>query len=517
MTRMTLAHFKKYVLPQLQAESQDMAELQVKVSAFVGETELVNAEGVAIDVESVVLVPAKAVDPDEDEDEDEDDDEDNPLGKAGDDSDEDDKKPVKKPKKAKASGAMYVDAKTIQDIVSKAVGAALTAANGTPKRKAVHVDKATGHFTVPATAKRYGRTKNFTGPDADVKAFRFGMWCAALMGKGFAQEYCSAHDLPFIHTKAGHEEGTDSLGGALVLPEFSTDIINLREMYGVFRANAYIVPMGSDTKLTPRMTGGLTAYFPGEANSITESETGFDQVQLVARKIAALTRRSNELEADAIINFGDMLAGEIAYAFAQKEDECGFIGDGTSTYGGIIGLIPKIDSLHATPTNVAGISVASSSSWTSITDADMMSLLGKLPEYAETPNAKFYCSKPFWATVMERLARAAGGATTESRQDRPPAKMYGGYEVVVTQTMARVEAASANLCLFGDIGLASKFGDRAMLDVAMSDSASDTFENDQVMVRGTSRFDIVVHDVGNASTATTSQEAGPIVLLKAST
>jgi hypothetical protein len=40
---------------------------------------------------------------------------------------------------------------------------------------------------------------------------------------------------------------------------------------------------------------------------------------------------------DAIISIADDLAEEIVYAFSLKEDQCGFIGDGTSTYGGIVG------------------------------------------------------------------------------------------------------------------------------------------------------------------------------------
>jgi HK97 family phage major capsid protein len=55
-----------------------------------------------------------------------------------------------------------------------------------------------------------------------------------------------------------------------------------------------------------------------------------------------LTTVSNELNEDAFVNLADDVAGEIAYAFAKKEDECGFVGDGTSTYGGIEGVASKL-------------------------------------------------------------------------------------------------------------------------------------------------------------------------------
>jgi hypothetical protein len=59
-----------------------------------------------------------------------------------------------------------------------------------------------------------------------------------------------------------------------------------------------------------------------------------------------------------VINMGDDLAGEIAYAFALKEDQCGFIGDGTSTYGGMQGVCTKIKGLSGTIANIAGLVVA---------------------------------------------------------------------------------------------------------------------------------------------------------------
>ena len=72
-----------------------------------------------------------------------------------------------------------------------------------------------------------------------------------------------------------------------------------------------------------------------------------------------LTKYSNELNEDAVLNIGDDLAGEIAYAFALKEDQCGFLGDGTSTYGGIVGVTTALRNVDATIANIAGLVVAS--------------------------------------------------------------------------------------------------------------------------------------------------------------
>jgi HK97 family phage major capsid protein len=102
--------------------------------------------------------------------------------------------------------------------------------------------------------------------------------------------------------------------------------------------------MSSDTLRVPRRSATLSASFVGEATAGTESTQTFESVLLVAKKAMVLTTVSNELNEDAFVNLADDVAGEIAYAFAKKEDECGFIGTGTSTYGGIEGVATKLAS-----------------------------------------------------------------------------------------------------------------------------------------------------------------------------
>src|SRR5690349_3163075 len=102
-----------------------------------------------------------------------------------------------------------------------------------------------------------------------------------------------------------------------------------------------------------------------------------------------LTKYSNELNEDAVLNIGDDLAGEIAYAFALKEDQCGFIGDGGSAYGGITGVAPALKNVDGTVANVAGLTVATGtgygSSYGSIVIGDFNKVVANLPEYADAP------------------------------------------------------------------------------------------------------------------------------------
>src|SRR6266516_2889608 len=97
--------------------------------------------------------------------------------------------------------------------------------------------------------------------------------------------------------------------------------------------------MSSDSASRPRRTAGVSAIFAAEAATATES-TGitYDNIGFVAKKLLSFVRLSNEISEDAAISMAEELTVELAYAFASKEDDCGFNGDGTSTYGGIRGV-----------------------------------------------------------------------------------------------------------------------------------------------------------------------------------
>ena len=192
---------------------------------------------------------------------------------------------------------------------------------------------------------RFGQLRAFKGKNAEANAYKSGKWLmATIMGDAAARQWCREHGIE-IRVQV---EGINTAGGFLVPDEMERAIIDLREEYGNARKNCRFKPMSSDHSITPRRTGGVTAYFIGETTAITESEKSWNQVELTAKKLGALTRMSTDLSEDAIINIADDLAQEMAYAFAAKEDACCIDGDGTSTYGGMIGIRPKmIDGSHA--------------------------------------------------------------------------------------------------------------------------------------------------------------------------
>jgi len=359
-------------------------------------------------------------------------------------------------------------------------------------------------FSAPAVTrpKVWGGLKNFkddSNGEAVDKALRFGHWLMASRGNRKSLNYCDTHG---IEVKA-HTEGVNSAGGFLVPDEFETELISLREQYGVFRRNARVRPMSSDTLRVPRRSATLSANFVGEATAGTESTMTFEGVTLVAKKLMVITTVSNELNEDAFVNLADDVAGEIAYALAKKEDECGFNGDGTSAFGGINGAVTQIEA----GTNLVMYHDSElSSGLADLTLDNIGAFMGLLPAYADTPNAKFYMHKAVWHGCFEAALTSAGGTSAREIKDGYAGQpTLFGYPVEFTQVMRSAYSANKIGALFGDLSLAASFGDRRQTTVQVSDSALNAFEQDELAIRGTERFDINVHDVGDSS------ESGPVV------
>ena len=381
--------------------------------------------------------------------------------------------------------------------------------------------EAVKQIVVPAAARRWaGALHNFHGPDGEERAYRFGMACLGAMGLPAAIRRCQTMGIP-LGAAAPHKEGDMQTGGVFVLEEIDPDLVRLLDEYSVMRRTARVKRMTSDTKKRRRRTGGYTAYFTSEGGAGTHSKAKYDWINLVAKDVMALTTMTEDLNEDAAIAVGDEFAGELMRSIATKEDDCGFNGDATSTYGGITGVLAKIKGLSGTIANIAGLTVATGNAYSEVTLPDFEFVIGDLPVYADTEGARWFCHKVFWASVMLRLQNAAGGTPASEIQRLPGdfgdrrRPMWLGYPVEFVQIMPKVAANSQVACLLGDMSLAVDFGDRRQTTVQFSRDASvdsvSMFETNQIAVKATSRFDIVAHDVGNASATASLRVPGPIV------
>jgi HK97 family phage major capsid protein len=388
---------------------------------------------------------------------------------------------------------------------------ATTPAPEAPSTVAARAEGKTGRVEV---VQRYQSLKVFKGDGAAERAFRFGQWFLAGPCGRFAEgstliqrakQYAKEHG---IQIQRAHTESVNEDGGFTVPVEFSNEIIDNRESFGVIRRHAKIEPMAAETKIVPRRTRGLSFYAAGETDAATESKKGWDAVTLVAKKWLCLAKISSELQEDSVVSMADDLANEMGYAASELEDNLGFNADGTSTYHGIRGIRHKLLNLSATRANIAGLVVGAGNAWSELLLTDFEKVVALLPQYADTPNAKWFCHKTFYWNVMVKLILASGGVTG-MEVEGARARRFLGYDVEISQVLPRVEANDHIPVLFGDLRKGCKLGDRRSLSIKLSEHSS--FENDELDILGSIRNDFIAHDVGNQSATAADRVPGPIV------
>jgi len=336
---------------------------------------------------------------------------------------------------------------------------------------------------IPAQAK----AKAPKGFESAEDAWLMGNWAlAAFNGNSRSKRICIDHGL-----KAALSGGNNTLGGFLLPDPLAASIVELREAYGVFRQNATVVPMGDSTWTIPRLASEVTAYYVGENATITASDPTLASIKLDAKKLATLTVMSNEVNEDAAISIAEMLSRSIAQSFAIAEDSAGFLGDGTSTYGGIQGLISAL---------LAGSQYTATSrqTFSALTMADFESMIGQAKQWAGF-QPKWYISKAGWAASMQRLADAVGGNTNMTIANGPSMVSFLGFPVVWSQVLeSRLTGTTGGtFCFFGDLREGVYLGSRKNITLAIDSSRY--FEQDSIALRATQRYDIRCFDVGTAS------------------
>lgn len=355
---------------------------------------------------------------------------------------------------------------------------------------------------VPTRARfHHANLKAFRGQHAEEAAYLTGQFLLATIGQSnHAKRWCKEHGVDTRY-RGALKESDNSLGGFLVPVEMERSIITLREERGVLRREAMVVPMASDTLHMPRRASGVTAYWTGETAEITASNPTLNNVELTVKKLAALVRMSSEVNEDTVISLADFIVSEIAYAFADKEDQAGFNGDGTSTYGNVVGIK---NALQAGSEHEAA---AGNTAFSTLDLDDFEAMVGKLPQYA-LQNAKWYISRAGWAASMQRLLDAAGGNTIQTLSSGANA-MFLGFPVVWTQVMnstLTAQTSTEGLCYFGDLRQGVKLGNRR--GMAIATSTDRYFETDEIGIKATERVDIVVSEPGD------SNNPGSIIGLK---
>jgi HK97 family phage major capsid protein len=329
------------------------------------------------------------------------------------------------------------------------------------------------------------------GPDVDAKYQRSAQWLlATIYGQEKAREWCKANGVAIAKATG---EGIGSAGGFIVPTDLANAILDVRDSFGAFRRRARLVPMSSDTMHVGRHPGGTNAFFTGENAAATESTANPDGIALTAKKIGTLIRISSELEEDAVVDIVDYVASEIGLAFAAKEDDCAFNGDGTSAYGRMRGVgTIVLDGAHAKAKVTAGFG----NTYLTIDFTDLSNLMASV-QASSIPNAAWFCSQTCFAQALCRLAGAAH--LPMAMVDGVLTPYFLGFPVILTQKMPLGTGSLSGqaMIVFGDMYLAGVLGQRRGITLARSGERY--LDQDEIAVLGTERFHAVVHDLGDNS------------------
>lgn len=341
----------------------------------------------------------------------------------------------------------------------------------------------------------------FDDPDL---AERAGAWLRLSQAKALRIEDYPQKSADIEILKKDSSEGINTLGGATVPDEFIPAIIFLTEKFGCARRITNVVRMGRDTAIFPRCTTPLAMSATAEAGTMTATDPAWDNVSLTAKKWSVLIKSSTELLEDTAINIADFIASQVARAQARSEDLVYFLGDGTITYNHDVGLnnglIP------------GAYDNASSNTWGSMVEADLLGLVGEV-ENVDIGGCAFVCSRQFFWQVPMRLAQAKGGQSaamtflygTERGAAGEDALLYG-FPCYFQQVAGLIAGSAQDVMYFGDFKNATMLGDRRDMRIDYSDQRY--FDTDQVAWRGTSRFTVNIHGDGQSGST-----VGPIAAL----
>jgi hypothetical protein len=345
-------------------------------------------------------------------------------------------------------------------------------------------------------ASSIANVKQFSGSSLEEKekmGYAFGQFAKMVKNKD-----AKAHQwLKNNGFYKGQSEDTGADGAYLVPQILAREVIFLRQQYGVTRANARVMGMSSDNLNVPKNAASTTAYWPDQNTNITQSQVTFQNVQVLAKKLAVLTQVSSELNEDSLVDVGSILARDMAWVLSYNEDLACITGNGTSTYGGITGIINSIAAVNG-GANAGWIYTGAdvTGNWNDVTLADLRKLPAAIASYADTSQAKWYMHRSFFQEVVCNLLDALNGNGFNDIANAPgPNPTLFGYPVVYTQVMSKdsTPAPDTALALFGNMDTGSILGTRRDLRVQVSDQVG--FLSDSLFFRATERFGFVYHDV----------------------
>lgn len=275
-------------------------------------------------------------------------------------------------------------------------------------------------------------------------------------------------------------ESVGASGGFLVPTEQSTNLMQWDDVQeNIVRAKATIIPMRrraitipvlnqtTTTSGQPHWWGGVLAYWTEEAQSKTETQPSFKQIQLVCHKLVCYTEASDELLEDSAVSLEALLRASFSGTIAWEEQDAFINGSGA---GQPLGVINAGATLTVLPAAVGALGVG-----------DLTNML----EHFQGRNPVWFLSRQ-WMSALLQLNGPAGNphyVFIPNAREGAPATLFGYPLYFVEQMPAPGNVGSVLLADW------SKYliGDRQ--SVTIDSTKAFRFQNDLTAWRAVHRVD----------------------------
>ncbi len=186
--------------------------------------------------------------------------------------------------------------------------------------------------------------------DGDPKGRSFGDWALAVARKdtAYLEKHYGSTFNQWVGQKAQLGESSGVTGGYTVPPDFYQGLMSLIVERSIIRPRAYVQPMASATLQIPYLdvttvqSAGVSPFFGGvqmnwtaEAQTRTETEPAFKQMELRAWELSGYSVSSNVLLQDSVVGLEKFLMTLFSMAIAWFEDFAFIQGNGAGKPQGV--------------------------------------------------------------------------------------------------------------------------------------------------------------------------------------
>lgn len=285
-------------------------------------------------------------------------------------------------------------------------------------------------------------------------------------------------------------EAVGASGGFLVPPEFQATMLQIMAQRSIIRPRATIVRMRrrqidmpvldqtATTSGVPHWFGGVSAVWTEEAGAKTHAQPAFRKLQMVAHKLALITRISDELLDDAVISLTDFLMGEMGFpgAIAWQEEHAFLRGNGAGQPLGILNsaaaiTVPRVDQDN-------------------ITYDDLVAML---EAFLPSGRGLWLASQSTMSNLLTMVGGEAGnrflvwgpGPLGQTAIGNVPATLMG-YPIIFTEHLPRISTTSVGDLILVDLNY-YLIGDRQATTLAST--IYESFTDDLTTYRAVHRVD----------------------------